>query len=228
MTMTDPIADMLTRIRNANTAMHDTVKMPSSKLKESLAGILEREGYIGGLRRHPVDHGPRQRPRDPAQVRRRPDPDHRRARAGCPSPGCASTPRPTGMPRVLGGMGVAVVSTSHGPHDRPRGAPDAGGRGGALLCVVSVASRRPAPAPVAGGALMSRVGRAPIAVPGGVTVTLDGTLVTVAGPQGTLARPLPGAITVRQEDATLSSSAPTTSARTGPCTASPGRSWPTW
>jgi large subunit ribosomal protein L6 len=50
---------------------------------------------------------------------------------------------------------------------------------------------------------MSRVGRAPIAVPGGVTVTVDGPLVTVAGPQGTLARQLPGAITIRQEDATL-------------------------
>jgi large subunit ribosomal protein L6 len=50
---------------------------------------------------------------------------------------------------------------------------------------------------------MSRVGRSPIAVPGGVTVTVDGPLVTVAGPQGTLARQLPGAITVRQEDANL-------------------------
>jgi len=50
---------------------------------------------------------------------------------------------------------------------------------------------------------MSRVGRSPIAVPGGVTVTLDQRLVTVAGPQGSLSRPLPGEITVRQEDATL-------------------------
>ncbi len=49
MTMTDPIADMLTRIRNANTAKHDTVKMPSSKLKEALAKILAREGYIGAV-----------------------------------------------------------------------------------------------------------------------------------------------------------------------------------
>ena len=48
MTMTDPIADMLTRIRNANTAMHDQVRMPSSKLKESLAAILQAEGYIDG------------------------------------------------------------------------------------------------------------------------------------------------------------------------------------
>ena len=48
MTMTDPIADMLTRIRNGNVAMHDEVVMPSSKLKEALAALLEREGYIGG------------------------------------------------------------------------------------------------------------------------------------------------------------------------------------
>jgi small subunit ribosomal protein S8 len=49
MTMTDPIADMLTRLRNANVAMHDVVKMPSSKLKIALAKILEGEGYIGGF-----------------------------------------------------------------------------------------------------------------------------------------------------------------------------------
>ena len=48
MTMTDPIADMLTRIRNANVAMHDEVRMPSSKLKESLAAVLQSEGYISG------------------------------------------------------------------------------------------------------------------------------------------------------------------------------------
>ena len=58
MTMTDPIADMLTRIRNANMAMHDTVKMPSSKLKESLATVLEREGYIAGYEVAPADPGP--------------------------------------------------------------------------------------------------------------------------------------------------------------------------
>ena len=49
MTMTDPIADMLTRIRNGNVAMHDEVVMPSSKLKEALAAILQREGYIEGF-----------------------------------------------------------------------------------------------------------------------------------------------------------------------------------
>ena len=49
MTMTDPIADMLTRIRNANSAQFDTVKMPGSKLKEALAAILEKEGFIAGF-----------------------------------------------------------------------------------------------------------------------------------------------------------------------------------
>jgi small subunit ribosomal protein S8 len=64
MTMTDPIADMLTRIRNANVAMHDEVIMPSSKQKEALAKILEREGYIEGFsvadrpRRAPVTCSP--------------------------------------------------------------------------------------------------------------------------------------------------------------------------
>ena len=58
MTMTDPIADMLTRIRNANSAMFDTVKMPGSKLKESLAVILEREGFIAGYRVEPNHEKP--------------------------------------------------------------------------------------------------------------------------------------------------------------------------
>ena len=61
MTMTDPIADMLTRIRNANTAMHDDVHMPSSKLKEALAKVLEREGYIAGFERRTVDRAARRR-----------------------------------------------------------------------------------------------------------------------------------------------------------------------
>jgi small subunit ribosomal protein S8 len=83
MTMTDPLADMLTRIRNANVAMHDNVRMPSSKLKEALASILEREGYIQGFhvqdstgwpgRGRPVDQsGPHDRPRGaPASSGRR-------------------------------------------------------------------------------------------------------------------------------------------------------------
>ena len=58
MSMTDPIADMLTRLRNANLAMHDDVSMPSSKLKESLATLLQREGYITGFSVAPAPKGP--------------------------------------------------------------------------------------------------------------------------------------------------------------------------
>ena len=56
--LTDPIADMLTRVRNANTAMHDEVRMPSSKQKIALAKILEQEGYIGGFEVAPSPQGP--------------------------------------------------------------------------------------------------------------------------------------------------------------------------
>ena len=62
MTMTDPVADMLTRIRNANTAMHDDVAMPSSKLKESLAILLHKEGYINDF--NIADNNDRNRQRD--------------------------------------------------------------------------------------------------------------------------------------------------------------------
>ena len=65
MTMTDPIADMLTRIRNANSAMFDTVKMPGSKLKEALADVLEREGFIAGYTVEPNPASPGRRSRSP-------------------------------------------------------------------------------------------------------------------------------------------------------------------
>jgi small subunit ribosomal protein S8 len=113
MTMTDPIADMLTRIRNANTAMHDSVKMPSSKLKVSLADILQREGYIAGF-----DVGPAEaRPGDVLEIRLKYTSDRVRTIGGLKRvsrPGLRIYARADGMPRVLGGMGVAVVSTSHG------------------------------------------------------------------------------------------------------------------
>ena len=75
MTMTDPIADMLTRMRNANVAMHDTVRMPSSKLKEALAAILSREGYIEGFERPRRSRppGPHARDHDEVLPERKPD-----------------------------------------------------------------------------------------------------------------------------------------------------------
>lgn len=113
MTMTDPIADMLTRIRNANVAMHDTVRMPSSKLKESLAGLLEREGYIEGF-----DIGPSARgPGKVLEIKLKYASDRTRTIAGLrrvSKPGLRIYAQADRMPRVLGGLGVAVVSTSQG------------------------------------------------------------------------------------------------------------------
>jgi len=113
MTMTDPIADMLTRIRNANTAMHDTVKMPTSKLKESLADILEREGYIGGFDVTPSTTGPG----SVLEIKLKYAADRTRTIGGLrrvSKPGLRIYAQADRIPRVLGGMGVAVVSTSQG------------------------------------------------------------------------------------------------------------------
>jgi small subunit ribosomal protein S8 len=113
MTMTDPIADMLTRIRNANTAMHDTVKMPTSKLKESLADILQSEGYIGGFDVTPSTTGPG----STLEIKLKYAADRTRTIGGIrrvSKPGLRIYAQADRMPRVLGGMGVAVVSTSQG------------------------------------------------------------------------------------------------------------------
>ncbi len=111
MTMTDPIADMLTRLRNANSAYHDTVAMPHSKLKAHVAEILQQEGYIAGW--HVEDatvgqtlvldlkYGPN-RERSIAGVRR------------VSKPGLRVYAKSTNLPRVLGGLGVAIISTSGG------------------------------------------------------------------------------------------------------------------
>jgi len=112
MTMTDPIADMLTRIRNANTAMHDTVRMPTSKLKESLATVLQKEGYIAGYDVGPSDRGPGKVLEITLKYS-----DRKRTIAGLKrvsKPGLRIYAQADRMPRVLGGMGVAVLSTSQG------------------------------------------------------------------------------------------------------------------
>ena len=113
MTMTDPIADMLTRIRNANTAMHDDVSMPSSKLKEALANLLEREGYIAGYKISEVDG----RPGRTLTIDMKYSPDRQRVISGVrrvSTPGLRVYTKADRIPRVLGGLGVAIVSTSRG------------------------------------------------------------------------------------------------------------------
>lgn len=113
MTMTDPIADMLTRIRNANQSMHDTVRMPASKVKESLAAILEREGYIAEWRSYEAEG----RPGKVLEIDLKYAADRRRTISGLrrvSKPGLRVYARADKLPRVLGGLGVAVVSTSQG------------------------------------------------------------------------------------------------------------------
>jgi small subunit ribosomal protein S8 len=108
---TDPIADMLTRIRNANKAMHDTTTMPTSKVKEEIARLLKEEGYITDFR---VEDGEsfntltidlkfgRNRERIITDLKR------------ISKPGRRVYARKDRLPRVLGGMGTAILSTSGG------------------------------------------------------------------------------------------------------------------
>ena len=111
--LTDPIADMLTRIRNANTAMHDEVPMPSSKQKVALAKILQSEGYITGFTVAPSTKGPG----DVLTVQMKYSNDRARTISGIKrvsTPGLRVYRKATAVPRVLGGLGVAVLSTSSG------------------------------------------------------------------------------------------------------------------
>jgi small subunit ribosomal protein S8 len=113
MTMTDPIADMLTRVRNANIAKHDDVSMPSSKLKEALAELLKSEGYI-------ADFKTAERPDKPGKILSidmKYSPERERTISGIKrvsKPGLRVYKKSNEIPRVLGGLGVAVLSTSQG------------------------------------------------------------------------------------------------------------------
>jgi small subunit ribosomal protein S8 len=109
--MTDPIADMLTRVRNANQAYHDSVTMPHSKIKTHIAEILQQEGYISGwsvadgekgkILTIELKYGPN-RERSIAGVRR------------VSKPGLRVYAKAGNLPKVLGGLGVAIISTSSG------------------------------------------------------------------------------------------------------------------
>ena len=113
MTMTDPIADMLTRIRNANVAMHDDVSMPSSKQKVALAAVLLKEGYIEGFDVAPSTKGPG----NVLSIKMKYTPDRVRTITGLrrvSKPGLRQYVQSGTVPRVLGGLGVAVLSTSQG------------------------------------------------------------------------------------------------------------------
>lgn len=111
MTMTDPIADMLTRLRNANSAYHDTVSMPHSKLKANIAKILEAEGYIAGSAVADAEVG------KTLTLTLKYGPNRERSLAGVrrvSKPGLRVYAKSTNLPKVLGGLGVAILSTSSG------------------------------------------------------------------------------------------------------------------
>lgn len=111
MTMTDPIADFLTRIRNANSAFHDSVSMPFSKLKGSIADILVKEGYIAGWTTQDAPVG------KSLVVDLKYGPNRERSIAGVrrvSKPGLRVYARSTDLPKVLGGLGIAIISTSQG------------------------------------------------------------------------------------------------------------------
>jgi small subunit ribosomal protein S8 len=111
MTMTDPIADMLTRLRNANSAYHDRATMPHSKIKVHIAEILQREGYIAGWS---ADQGEKGKI---LHVDLKYGPNRERSIAGLrrvSKPGLRVYAKSTGLPKVLGGLGVAIISTSTG------------------------------------------------------------------------------------------------------------------
>jgi small subunit ribosomal protein S8 len=109
--MTDPIADMLSRIRNANTASHDTVDIPASKQKAAIVELLKEEGYIEDFERIPDPPG------ETIRVTLKYAQDRSKTIHGITrvsKPGLRVYAKADQLPKVLGGMGVAIVSTSSG------------------------------------------------------------------------------------------------------------------
>ncbi|MDP8928863.1 MAG: 30S ribosomal protein S8 [Actinomycetota bacterium] len=111
MTMTDPVADMLTRLRNASMAHHDRTSMPSSKVKAGVADILRREGYIRDF------HVEDTKPQPTLHLELKYGPDRERTLSGLrriSKPGLRVYVKRDEIPRVLGGLGIAIISTSAG------------------------------------------------------------------------------------------------------------------
>src|SRR5699024_2146351 len=176
MVMTDPIADMLTRIRNANMVKHEKLELPASKMKKEIADILKREGYIrdyeyiednkqGALRLY-LKYSSNE-DRVISGVKR------------ISKPGLRVYAKATEVPRVLNGLGTAIVSTSRGVLTDKEARSQA--VGGEILAYIweSIYRRLEVHR-------MSRIGLKPIEIPEGVEVTLDGNTATVKGPKGTL------------------------------------------
>ena len=131
MTMTDPLADMLTRIRNANTAGHAIVEIPASKMKKNIAEILVKEGYIKGYELVEDDK------QGIIKVQMKYGADKQKVISGIKKiskPGLKVYAKSSDVPKVLGGLGVAIISTSNGliTDKEARSA----GVGGEVICYV--------------------------------------------------------------------------------------------
>jgi small subunit ribosomal protein S8 len=115
--MTDPIADMLARLRNANAAYHDSVSMPSSSVKARIAEILQREGYIAGFRVEENANNGKGGVGKTLVLDLKFGPNRERSIAGLrrvSKPGLRVYAKSTSLPKVLGGLGIAIISTSSG------------------------------------------------------------------------------------------------------------------
>jgi len=111
MTMTDPVADFLTRLRNANSAFHEEINLPYSKLKANIAEILKTEGYVQSVKVVDAEVG------KTLQVELKYGPNRERSISGIKrvsKPGLRVYAKSTEIPRVLGGLGIAILSTSSG------------------------------------------------------------------------------------------------------------------
>jgi small subunit ribosomal protein S8 len=130
--LTDPVADMLTRIRNANKALHETTEMPDSKLKREIARILKEEGYIRDFRIEAPEgeHSKLVVELKDGRGRERVLTDLKRVS----KPGRRVYANKDRMPRVLGGMGTAIMSTSRGVCSSRTAQQE--GVGGEVICFV--------------------------------------------------------------------------------------------
>jgi small subunit ribosomal protein S8 len=131
MTMTDPVADMLTRVRNASIAYHEHTSMPSSKIKVNVAKILEQEGYITGWSLEDT------KPQATLTITMKYGPNRERVIAGLrriSKPGLRVYVKKDEIPRVLGGLGVAILSTNAGLMTDAEARKD--GRGGEVVAYV--------------------------------------------------------------------------------------------
>lgn len=129
--MTDPIADMLTRIRNANAAYHESVSMPASKIKVGIAEILKEEGYIADFELSDAEVG------KTLTLHLKYGPHRERSIAGIrriSKPGLRVYAKSNALPKVLGGLGIAIISTSSGLLTEKRAAKQ--GVGGEVLAYI--------------------------------------------------------------------------------------------